>query len=264
MSGREANLLLGHTTTTAYDADGNVTSVIDPLGHGEERIEYDGLNRQTKVIDPLGGVTTTAYDADGNVTSVTDSVGNITSKSYDADNRLDESMTTTRSYGYSYDAAAGSSSTIRTRRTRTFAYDAADHLTTKTWYDDSHHVVNTQAFTYDASDNRLTASDFNGSYTYTYDASDRGNDRAGAVRPDSTRMTPPAITPSAGGTTTYQYDAANPDKSPTTTVETPGPMIGTLDLSGSIWLCLRSKSPIYAIFRLLSLLVLALPPSIRR
>ena len=37
-------------TTTAYDADGNVMSMTDPLGH-TTTYHYDALNRQTKAID---------------------------------------------------------------------------------------------------------------------------------------------------------------------------------------------------------------------
>jgi len=50
-----------------YDANGNVTKVIDPNG-GETRSEYDKLGRKTRQIDAGGFVTDWTYNANGNVT----------------------------------------------------------------------------------------------------------------------------------------------------------------------------------------------------
>ena len=53
-------------TSYGYDADGNQTTVTDPLGR-VTTTAYDALDRPITVTDPLGGITTTAYDADGEV-----------------------------------------------------------------------------------------------------------------------------------------------------------------------------------------------------
>ncbi len=49
---------------------------------------YDGLGRQTQVIDPLGGVALTGYDAFGNAVKVTDPNGNVGYFYFDRLNRV--------------------------------------------------------------------------------------------------------------------------------------------------------------------------------
>jgi|GEM_PF-3764548 len=55
---------LGHTTTTTYDAAGNVTSVANALGQ-TTTLAYNAMNRAASVSDPLGNVTSFGYDAAG-------------------------------------------------------------------------------------------------------------------------------------------------------------------------------------------------------
>jgi RHS repeat-associated protein len=81
------------TTHYAYDVDGNVTKVTDPLGRAIATT-YDAAERQigTQELAPNGTVTaTTNYtnDLDGNVTSVTDPDGNAWTATYDARGQLD-------------------------------------------------------------------------------------------------------------------------------------------------------------------------------
>jgi len=80
---------LGHATTTLYDADGEVTEVIDPLGHATTTL-YDADGEVTEVIDPMGRITTTLYDADGEVTATIDPLGRTTTTFYDADGEVTE------------------------------------------------------------------------------------------------------------------------------------------------------------------------------
>ena len=87
------------TTTTLYDAVGNVLAVTNALGY-TTRYQYDVENRQIAEIDPAtpctepnGSVavvqptTSYAYDLDGNLLSTTDPDGNTTRYEYDALNR---------------------------------------------------------------------------------------------------------------------------------------------------------------------------------
>jgi RHS repeat-associated protein len=76
---------------TAYDAVGNVTRQTDP-NENTTRFNYDGLNRMTAIIDPLGNkaggtpgehTTTIEYDPLGNTVRVTDPLGNATRFEYD-------------------------------------------------------------------------------------------------------------------------------------------------------------------------------------
>ena len=89
----------GNTTTTTYDAQGDVTSVTDPLGKKTDYGYNTGTGWLTSEVTPAGvaagttaactppatGCTTYGYDAYGNLTSTTDALGNATSASYDAD-----------------------------------------------------------------------------------------------------------------------------------------------------------------------------------
>jgi YD repeat-containing protein len=95
---------LGRTTTFAYDAHGNLSSIVqagtrktsisyDPVfsqptvvtdpALGTTRYAYDSVGELTQVTDPLGNKTTIAYaNGDGLATSVTDPLGNTTSYRY--------------------------------------------------------------------------------------------------------------------------------------------------------------------------------------
>ena len=135
---------------------------------------YDADNRQTSMTDPLGHIATYDYDADGEMISTTDRDG----------------------------------------RTMTFTYDADNRLTIETWYDASHNVVNVLNYTYDAMGNELTASDDNGSYTYTYDALNRVTSLQEPFDLSLDYTYDAAgnkieTTDSAGGVTHYAYDAAD-------------------------------------------------------
>jgi len=74
-----------------YDADGEVTEVVDPMGRVTTTL-YDADGEVTEVVDPMGRVTTTMYDADGEVTAVVDPLGNVTTTVYDADREVAETI----------------------------------------------------------------------------------------------------------------------------------------------------------------------------
>ena len=52
----------GGVTTNTYDADGNLTSTTDPLGH-TTGYAYDAQNRLVSETDPLGNITTYTYSS---------------------------------------------------------------------------------------------------------------------------------------------------------------------------------------------------------
>ncbi|HVS34951.1 MAG TPA: RHS repeat-associated core domain-containing protein, partial [Gemmataceae bacterium] len=192
--GRQTTVVdpLGSRTTTAYDAAGQVTAVTDPMGDTTQYL-FNAAGEQTTVIDALSNRTTTAYDANGNVTAITDSDGNTTQFQFDGQERqtavidpLSHRTATT------YDAA-GNVSTITDAdgREQVFHYDSDGQLTAETWLA-SGATVNLLTYTYDAAGDQLTAADYSGTYTNSYDADDR-----------LTAQTDPL-----GLTLTYQYDAA--------------------------------------------------------
>ncbi len=65
-----------------YDARGNLTTLIDPLGH-RTTYGYDASNRLTAVTDPLGAVTTWEWDAGDRIVATVDPTGARTTFTYD-------------------------------------------------------------------------------------------------------------------------------------------------------------------------------------
>jgi RHS repeat-associated protein len=67
----------GQTTTYAYDNNGNVVSITDPLGRVTQQV-FDPLNRKTQVTEPDGAGTTIGYNQLDEVNAVTDPLGHTT------------------------------------------------------------------------------------------------------------------------------------------------------------------------------------------
>jgi RHS repeat-associated protein len=79
------------TTTYQYDANGNLTSVTNPIGHAASFAGYNGLGLPGSTTDANGVVTSYGYDARGNMTSVTQSLPpgvRTTTLAYDGANRV--------------------------------------------------------------------------------------------------------------------------------------------------------------------------------
>ena len=168
------------TTSFGYDAAGNLRYVTDPRGAaaGDASFTtwtfYDGLNRTTAVVDPLGtdwpvtalpetlpgsvttNVTLSTYDAAGRLAAVTDALGRTTNYAYD---NLGRKITETGP------AADGSAVRPVTRS----AYDAKGNLTSVT-----DPLGNMTTYAYDGLARRIGVTDALGCTTTTaYDA--RGN-----------------------------------------------------------------------------------------
>lgn len=111
---------LGKTVTTnAYDAQGNLKSTMDALGHATT-FAYNPDGSLKIKTDAKSNPTGYAYDsngAPGNLTQVTDASGHATMFAYDGDgNKTGQSTTRTN--------ALGQTETLTTQ----FVYDAADRL----------------------------------------------------------------------------------------------------------------------------------------
>jgi RHS repeat-associated protein len=206
---------LSKVTSYAYDALNRQIQVIDPLSHVNTMV-VDALGQQVGTqdalsdtsltginalgetageLDPKAGLTQKYYDGAGNLIELIDPVGNTSNFVYDGLNReilrtdpLGKSVTTT------YDAAGRKTAvTDRDSRQILFSYDSANRLTGETWKDNTGATVNLQTYTYDNKNNLLTAADYSGTYTNTYDALDRLQSQQNLF----------------GLTLTYVYDAAD-------------------------------------------------------
>ncbi|MFY9555547.1 MAG: RHS repeat-associated core domain-containing protein [Blastocatellia bacterium] len=161
---------LNQTVNRFVDSAGRLLSVTNSLGQ-TVKVEYDLLNRPTRVTAPLQGATTSAYDANGNLLSVTDAHNNSISYAY---NNMDRVQTRTdpllRNTSYVYDNNGNLSQlTDRKSQVTSYTYDALNRLTLVTYADAS-----TTSYAYDGG-NRLTqvVDSISRTITYTYDNLDR-------------------------------------------------------------------------------------------
>jgi YD repeat-containing protein len=165
------------TTSYAYDLDGNLTGITDPLSNPTGQ-SFDALNRLIKIAAPLSATTTYGYDAHDNRTKVTDPRGLVTTYVFDGlDDLIEVSSPDTGATVYQVDAAGN-----RTQQTDaagnvvTFSYDALNRIAAKSFPNDPAENV-TYSYDQAAAVNgigRLTSvTDASGSTAYVYDL--RGN-----------------------------------------------------------------------------------------
>jgi RHS repeat-associated protein len=201
-------------STRVYDLAGNVVNTVDQLGY-KTTYGYDVLNRQTLVTDPRAGITTTVYDATSNRVNLIDASGNKTTFAYDALNRLTKQtdpLGNSATFAYDLDSRM-TSATDRDGRRRDFRFDGDSRKTGETWTV-SASTANLFTFTYDGNGNMLTAANYAGAYTMSYDALDRvtatqepfGQALTSSYDPVGNRT---QVQDSQGGLATSVYDAAN-------------------------------------------------------
>ncbi|WP_195763681.1 DUF4214 domain-containing protein [Duganella guangzhouensis] len=132
--------LIGHTTAFSYAANGNTTTVTDPLMN-TVTYGYDAKGQLTSVTTPASGTvsysyddngnvltvtdarrltTTYEYDANGNRTKQTDAAGNIITRSYAAGSNLLLSETTYQK--------AGADASLAVPQTERYVYDRFNRL----------------------------------------------------------------------------------------------------------------------------------------
>lgn len=168
---------VGNETTYTYDAAGNQTSKVDPLGNVSGGTPanytishtYDADGRTLTETNERGYTTTYIYDSAGNLSTTTDANSHVTSDCYNANNELVSE----------FDALAGQVNCA------------------------SPPSSNGTLYTYDADGNKLTATDQLGHTTsYCYDSANRliyeFSPLAGAVN---------CASPPSSYRTSYGYDA---------------------------------------------------------
>ena len=243
-----------YTTTTAYNADGEVTTTTQAGGTGVTVTPrattngYDANGNKTTLLDARGYTTTTTYNADDKQTLVTDPVGNATLTCYDGAGHTTETVPpigvaagslTPASCPASYPSGYGSR--LATDAT-TFTYDAAGSKTATTTpapagqtgyetttyaYDGDGNVIKTTAPPATGSTSQVTVS------TYT------------ATGKQATQTT--GYGTSAASTTSYCYD---PNGQATSVVMPDGNTSGTAACeTASPWVVSSSSYPAQAGFQ---------------
>jgi RHS repeat-associated protein len=201
---------VANTTTSVFNADGEVTSSTDPDGNVTS-YTYDGDGNQLTITDGLGNVTATVYDKDSRVSSVTDGYGT--------------SAATTTTDTYNILAPKCPSPPTGTL----YCTQTANGLgnTTTSYYNGLNQVIETAApntteqtpttYTYDLVGNDLTMTNGSGTTTNTYDADNElktvaySNTQSGYTAPHGVTYSYDADgnrtqMVDGTGTTTYTYD----------------------------------------------------------
>ncbi len=201
----------GQTTTYAYNALNLLVKETDPLAN-VTTYEYDKLRRMTARTDAEGKTTHYGYNALGWLTSVTDALNQITRYEYDeVGNRTAivdaNGIRTTFEYNfldqlkreinplgktweYSYDARGNMVRRVDGKWQATYyEYDKANQLIATVYGEGA--GMSAVTFEYDLNGNEIAMHDWNGDWTYTYDALNR---RLSATDPQ-------------GRTLQWEYDA---------------------------------------------------------
>jgi len=177
----------GNTTAIFRDDQGNLGTLIDPLGN-ITRNNYDADDNLVKTIAADGTTTTYTYDANGNMTSETDPLGYsihftynslgkpltfvnqegyTTTYQYDANGNLIETTNpdgTTQQYVYNT-LGEVTSSTDADGQTITYAYNTNAQLTAENLPGGT-----SDTYTYDSHGNMLTAKGPGGNWSFTYNS----------------------------------------------------------------------------------------------
>lgn len=196
------------TTTTNYDRNGQVVSVVDPLNQtasnsydvrglltstvdaSGRRVDYsyDAVGRLlTRVEDPGSGklnlTTTYAYDGQGRQITVTDASGRVTTMAYDRKGNLTETvrdpngLALRTTYGWDRDGrqltvTEGAGSAVAT--TTAYGYDAFGRRTSEVVDPGAGKLNLTTSYAYDGNDNVVSRTDASGRVTrYVYDGANR-------------------------------------------------------------------------------------------
>jgi RHS repeat-associated protein len=203
---------LGHTTSIAYDPNQNAIKVTDPNKNATQ-YTYDADNELVKLLRPDGTVLANGYEADGRLSSQTDGNNNTTAYAYDALGRLMAmSDPLGRTTLYSYDGAGNLIALVNASgAVTTMAYDAANQLVGVAY---STNTAANVTFAYDAAGRRTSMTDGTGTTTYTYDSlsrllsvKDGSGSTAGYTYDLNDNLI--GITYPGGKQVNYQFNAAN-------------------------------------------------------
>lgn len=156
-------------TTFAYDAQGNVHTVTDGLGH-KTTYTYDALSRRSNATDHNSKVTQYRYDGLSNLVAVTDARSVATSYTIDGlGNLLQTTSADTGVTVSNYDESGNvTSRTDAKQQKTTYRYDALNRVVSINYHD-----ATTVSYTYDQGPNATgqlsQITDPSGNTEYKYD-----------------------------------------------------------------------------------------------
>ena len=198
----------GHASTRAYDASGNQIILTNRNGK-KWQFRFDGANRLTNTITPLGRSSSLSFNHQGLVASMKDAAGLTTTLGYDAKGRLTSRADSIGTTTYGYDANDNRTNVVENSQTNSWAYDAYNRISSYTdvygnliqyRYDANGNVTN---MVYPGGRNVYYAYDSNNNLTNVTDWAQRrtsiGYDLAGRVT---------SITRPNGSYRSISYDAA--------------------------------------------------------
>jgi len=224
----------GAITATTYDQRGQVASVTNPYYSSPNGITsylYDPIGRKTFQCQPDNGAINTstcvpsnsylAWSYNGNTTTSTDEVGNISTRTNDARDRLVQviepgGLTT----NYTYDPLDNLTNvnqlgkTTDTARNRSFSYDGLSRLMCASNVENStipcpasFGTIGVTTYSYDLNSNLQSKADPRGTSvaTYSYDALNRLTGKIYSSPSSTTPSSDPTSTPSS----CYQYDSVS-------------------------------------------------------
>jgi YD repeat-containing protein len=191
-----------------YDSSGRLDQLTYPSGR-TVTYTFDSVGRVNQVSTEKGGQSqvvaqSVTYHPFGGVKAYTLGNGQVYSRSYDLDGRIDSYTLGSQSFGIGYDAASRIEfiSDLGTpANSNSYGYDALDRLTSAVL------PGSTYGYLYDAVGNRLTRSTGSSTDTYAYDST---SNRIVSITPTSGPVRSFTFdangSTTADGTNTYVYD----------------------------------------------------------
>jgi RHS repeat-associated protein len=192
----------GDTSIRGYDHAGNQIVLTNRNGYAWH-FYFDGANRLTNTVSPLGHSTMTTYNLQGLVASKKDPIGNITTYAYDAKGRLKNRSDSIGTTIYRYDPSDNQTNITENGLTNTWTYDAYNRISTykdvyrnliQYRYDTAGNLTNliypsgkNVYYSYDSQNHLTKVTDWSGRVTsMTYDLNGR---LTGINRPNGTSRT---------------------------------------------------------------------------
>jgi RHS repeat-associated protein len=179
----------GNTITYAYDSLSRLTKKTYPDGNVEKyeydskgnityagnqyiayNFSYDANGRIISVVDSNGLTMSYQYDAMGNRTQMTTPEGKVINYSYDSGNRLSQINSDAGNFNPTYDSLGRMTKlSYPTGATADYTYDSSGRLTNLNHKTSSGSTIDSFTYTHDKVGNRLSKTETNTKYAYSYD-----------------------------------------------------------------------------------------------